>query len=111
MKKLFIVDYLPEAIEFIEKQNEKIRKKILYNISLAESTRDSNLLKKLSNEIWEFRTLYEKNYYRLFAFWDKKRKSFIVCTHGILKKTKKTPFKEIKKAEEIRRIYYQKNEL
>lgn len=72
MKKLFSVDYLPEVIEFIEKQNDKIRKKILYNISLAEYTRDSNLLKKLSNEIWEFRTLYEKKHYRLFAFWDKK---------------------------------------
>jgi len=40
-----------------------------------------------------------------FTFWDKTndKKTLVVATHGILKKTKKTPTKEIKKAEEIRK--------
>jgi phage-related protein len=32
--------------------------------------------------------------------------TFVVATHGIIKKTQKTPSKEIAKAEEIRRIYF-----
>ena len=34
-------------------------------------TQDKELFKKLNDEIWEFRTLYNKTHYRLFAFWDK----------------------------------------
>ena len=30
-----------------------------------------------------------------------------LATHGIIKKTKKTPKNEIKKAEEIRKIYFE----
>jgi phage-related protein len=50
----------------------------------------------------------EKKHYRLFAFWDKtdNKETFVLATHGIIKKTKKTPKSEIKKAEEIRKIYF-----
>jgi len=42
-----------------------------------------------------------------FSFWDKTdgKETLVVATHGILKKTQKTPPKEIKKAEEIRKQY------
>ena len=45
--------------------------------------------------------------YRLFSFWDKinGKETLVVATHGILKKTQKTPLKEIKKADEIRKQY------
>jgi phage-related protein len=61
----------------------------------------------LNNFIWEFRTLYNSKSYRLFAFWDKtqEQETLVIATHGILKKTQKTPTKEIKKAEEIRKGY------
>lgn len=36
-------------------------------------------------EIWEFRTLYNKSYYRLFAFWDTDKDSLVIATHGIIK--------------------------
>ncbi|MEO6285376.1 MAG: type II toxin-antitoxin system RelE/ParE family toxin [Dyadobacter sp.] len=54
-----------------------------------------------------FRTLYKSKAFRLFSFWDKidGKETLIVATHGILKKTQKTPSKEIKKAEEIRKQY------
>ncbi|HOW26465.1 MAG TPA: type II toxin-antitoxin system RelE/ParE family toxin [Bacteroidales bacterium] len=107
MKKYFEVEYLPEAEKFIEVQDEKVRKKILYTISLATLTKSSDLFAKLSGDIWEFRTLYEKNYYRLFAFWDKAKAAYVICTHGIIKKSKKTPSKEIKKAEGIRKKYFE----
>ena len=47
----------------------------------------------------------------LFAFWDNEEKAIVIATHGIVKKTQKTPSKEIKKAEEIMKLYYKlKNE-
>lgn len=67
-----------------------------------------NFSKKLENsEIWEFRTLFNGNCYRLFSFWDTETGTLIVATHGIVKKTQKTPQKEIAKAEEIRQQYFE----
>jgi len=73
---------------------------------------DNELLKKLNDFIWEFRTLHNGKAYRLFSFWDKieNKKTLVIATHGILKKTQKTPPKEIKKAEEIRRHYLSNKE-
>ena len=46
---------------------------------------------------------------RLFAFWDSTTKSMVVATHGIIKKPQKTPPKEIKRAEDIMKLYYNQN--
>lgn len=56
----------------------------------------------------QFRTLYNKKQYRLFAFWDKtdKKVTIVVCTHGIVKKTQKTPKKEIERATELMNKYF-----
>ena len=110
MKKNFDVELLEEAQEFLENLGEKERNKIYYNIRKAQYIQDNELFKKLNNNIWEFRTLYNSKAYRLFAFWDKSKKNdtVVISTHGILKKTQKTPTKEIEKAENIR-IEYLKN--
>lgn len=52
-----------------------------------------------------YNSLYRGSY-ELFAFWDKDKEAFVVATHGIVKKTQKTPLKEILKAEEIRKKYF-----
>ncbi len=57
-------------------------------------------------DIWEFRILFAKIAYRLFAFWDTTEDTLIVATHGIIKKTQKTPVKEIRKAEKIKEEYF-----
>ena len=54
-----------------------------------------------------FRTLYNKTYYRLFAFWDREANTLVVATHGIVKKTQKTPVREISKAEKLRILYFE----
>ncbi|MEO6893869.1 MAG: type II toxin-antitoxin system RelE/ParE family toxin [Ginsengibacter sp.] len=107
MKPNFEVELLPEAIEFLENLDDKTREKIYYNIKKAQIVNDNELFKKLNDFIWEFRTLYNGKAYRLFSFWDKidGKKTLVVATHGILKKTQKTATKEIKKAEEIRKQY------
>lgn len=107
MKPKFDVELLPEAIEFLENLDDKTREKVYYNIKKAQYTNDNKLFKKLNDFIWEFRTLYNNRTYRLFSFWDKikDKQTLVVATHGILKKTQKTPAKENKKAEEIRKQY------
>ena len=43
----------------------------------------------------------------MFAFWDKDINTLVVATHGIVKKTQKTPKSEITKAEGIRKLYFE----
>ncbi|HET8837704.1 MAG TPA: type II toxin-antitoxin system RelE/ParE family toxin [Flavobacteriaceae bacterium] len=107
MKQKFDIELLPEAIEFLEKLDDKTREKIYYNIKKSQFVNDKKLFKKLNDFIWEFRTLYKSKSYRLFSFWDKSdgKESLVIATHGILKKTQKTPSKEIRRAEKIREQY------
>ena len=106
---LFQILFLDAARDFIESVPESARNKIFFNIRKIQSgIKDHELFKKLENsDIWEFRTLYKGIAYRLFAFWDNEEQSFVVATHGIIKKTHKTPPKEITRAEEIRKKYFE----
>lgn len=101
----FKVELLPEVSEFLDDLEQKTREKIYYNIRKSQIINDNELFKKLTENIWEFRTLFGGKAYRLFAFWDVYEKSLVVATHGIIKKTQKTPKKEIEKAENIRLEY------
>ncbi|RYX87795.1 type II toxin-antitoxin system RelE/ParE family toxin [bacterium] len=107
MDEKFSVELLPEAVEFLEILDDKTREKIYYNIKKSQYITDNELFKKLNDSIWEFRTLYKSKAYRLFAFWDKTDgfETIVLATHGIIKKTNKTPPKEIEKAESIRKQY------
>jgi len=60
-----------------------------------------------NTDIWEFRTLYNKTAYRLFAFWDVESDTLVIATHGMVKKTQKTPSREMTKAEAIMRRYFE----
>ena len=108
MEYRFRVNILEEAKEFLDSLDEKSRDKIYYNIWKARQVNDNELFKKLQDEIWEFRTLFNKTYFRLFAFWDKteKENTIVISTHGIIKKTDKTPKGEIEKAEKLRTQYF-----
>lgn len=100
---------LEGAKEFLKSLPENAYKKIIYNIDrIAGGEKNKELFKKLDNSnIWEFRTLYNGIAYRLFAFWDTETQTLIVATHGIIKKTQKTPKKEIVRAEEIMKQYFE----
>ena len=107
MKRIFDVDFLPKAAVFLETLDEKTREKVYYNIRKSQVIQDNELFKKLNELIWEFRTLFNNKSYRLLAFWDNTegQTALVIATHGILKKSQKTPQKEIEKAEEIRKQY------
>ena len=107
MKK-FKTIFLDEAVEFLGGLSEQARGKIFYNIDKVEGgVINNDLFKKLEGTvIWEFRTLYNGIQYRLFAFWDTEKDTLVVATHGIVKKVWKVPIKEIVKAIEIRKQYF-----
>lgn len=68
----------------------------------------SSYFKKLvsTEEIWECRIQFGANAYRIFSFLD--GNSIIVLTHGLIKKTQKTPHREIERAEAYRKDYLQR---
>ena len=107
MTDRFRVEFLPDAVEFMDSLDKKSQEKIYYNIRKAQLANDQELFKKLTDTIWEFRTLYNRTYYRLFAFWDKidGKQTLVLATHGLIKKTGKTPISELEKAERIRELY------
>ena len=106
---IFRLALLEEAKKFLQSLPPQAYKKILYNIDrVGGGERNKELFKKLENsEIWEFRTLYNGIAYRLFAFWDTDMNTLVVATHGIIKKTQKTPKKEIARAEAIMKQYFE----
>lgn len=101
------VTLLGDALDFVLSLPDGAQRKIYTNINrVASGTRDAELFKKLTSEIWEFRTKFAGIAYRLLAFWDKDNETLIVATHGFIKKTQKTPKQEIAKAEKIREAYF-----
>ena len=109
MPNKFDIQYMEEVIDFLQSIDKKASKKIFYNIDKAKEENDPKLFKKLNGNIWEFRALYNGLQYRLLAFWDKTEgiDTFVIATHGIIKKTDKVPPKEIEKAEKIRTSYFE----
>lgn len=106
LKAKFDVSYMEEALVFLESLPDKVKDKIAYNISKSRYFMDKELFKKLNDDIWEFRTIYQGFKYRLLAFWDKDTGNLVIATHGFVKKTQKTPENELVHAEALRKKYY-----
>lgn len=102
------VEFCREAEIFMDNLDDKTREKIYFNIRKAMYIKDKLLFKPLEDEIWEFRTLFNKKKIRLFAFWNKedKNNTLVIATHGIIKKQSKVPKKEIERAKQIRTEYF-----
>ncbi len=109
MKNHFEIVFLKEAFDFLKSLDNKHSNKILYNIRKAQHNNDAELFKKLTDDIWEFRTLYQGFQYRLLAFWDKSnaQETLVISTHGLVKKQSKVPNSEINKAAAARKKYFQ----
>ena len=108
LKARFKVIMSSDADAFLDTLRQDIKDKIVYNVDkVANGYMDKDLFKKLDGtDIWEFRTLYKGIQYRLLAFWDTDAETLVIATHGFVKKTQKTPSKEINKAEAIRKLYF-----
>ncbi len=110
LKPRFKIVLSREADEFLRRIDAKASVKIEENMYRASVCLDPELLKKLTGDIWEFRTLYYGKHYRLLAFWDKRdgNNTLVIATHGFVKKVGKMPQKEIGKAKEIMKLYFNK---
>ncbi len=88
----------------------KPAQKVTWTLSLLEDLEiiPSHYFSKMpgTDEIWECRTKFGSNIYRVLAFWDKGE---VVLTHGFVKKTQKTPKNEIERAESYKRDYFKVN--
>lgn len=109
IQQKFKVILYRDAQNFLTRLDEKTRNKILQTFDRASFLLDPETFKKLADtDIWEFRTYFNKQRYRVLAFWDKTQPidTLIIVTHGFVKKTQKTPQKEINKALSIRDLYF-----
>ena len=95
--------------EFLDSLPSKAAKKVTWTLSLLEDLEvvPARFFSKMSgtDEIWECRARLGSNIYRIFAFWDRAK---IILTHGLIKKTQKTPMNEIERAEASRRDYFER---
>ena len=59
--------------------------------SAAANKSISAPLKKLTDEIWEFRIRFSNKQIRLLAFWDKRdnKNTLVIATNGFIKKRRK----------------------
>lgn len=114
MKKFEVILYSQEdgytpVMEFIQSQEPKMRAKILSELELLEeygNELEGRYTKHLDDGIFELRTKFASNITRiLFFFYIKKR---IILTNGFVKKTQKTPSREIEMAKKYRKKYLSK---
>jgi len=98
--------------EFYVAQTKTVRDKINSVLKLVETQR--MIPKKFfriiegSDGIYEIKVEIESNIYRIFCCMDSG--TVVVLFHGFQKKTQKTPLKEIKRAEAIKKEYYKSKE-
>ena len=105
-----IIFYENHFIEFYQKQDEKVKEKILYILELIKQVEKvpEKFLKHLTrtNGLYEIRIAYQSNIYRIFCCFDKGR--LVVLFNGFQKKTQKTPKNELEKALILMNEYFQK---
>ncbi len=93
---------------FIDGLSGKAAKKVTWVLSLLEELEavPAIYFKKLVNadEIWEVRVSVASDTFRIFCFFE--GRDIVVLTHGLVKKTRKTPAGDIKRAESYRREYF-----
>ena len=110
MQKPITVALTDEADAFVEHLPSAVRKKFAKAFEKTQAGFQGDWFKKLpdTDGLWEFSADGPNHTYRLFAFWDTQGavETLIICTHGLDKKTQKTPKAEIAKAERIRREYF-----
>lgn len=102
-----IVAYKDRFIDFYKNQDSKIQLKIEYVFDLIRFERQvpKKFFKLLENTngIWEIRVITTFKSIRILCFQDEGR--FIVLTNCFIKKSQKTPHKEIKLAQKLKKEY------
>ena len=95
--------------EFLESLPGKVVRKVVWVLRLLEDIDrvPASYFKKLAGteDIWECRIQFGSNAYRVFCFF---LNNSVVLTHGFVKKSQKTPAREIERAEAYRRDFFKR---
>lgn len=104
-----IIAYKDYFEEFLTRQPEKVQDKIFKIMEAIETLEriPKNYLKYLEGTegLYEARVQLGSNIWRVFCFFDKGR--LVILLNGFQKKTQKTPKKELDKAIELMKEYYE----
>jgi phage-related protein len=96
--------------DFLDQLPAKSAQKVTWVLQLVEDLVQvpSKYFKKLVNtqDLWEIRVSAGSNIFRLIGFFD--GPNIVVVAHGFQKKTRKTPKKTIKIAEERKKDYFRR---
>jgi phage-related protein len=88
----------------------RVAKKIAWVLKLLEDLEfvPATYFAKLpgTKEIWECKINFASNSYRILCFF--RGESSVVLTNGFMKKTRKTPMKEIERAEAYRKDFLER---
>lgn len=100
--------YKSYFIEFYTSQRNDVQKKIEWVLKVIQTIDrvPSKFLKSLesTNGLYEVRIEYESNHIRVFAFFENAH--VLILLNGFIKKTRRTPLKELRKAVRIQKDYY-----
>ena len=95
--------------DFYNTLDLKVQEKLDWTISLIERTKivPKQYFDHLTGTdgLWEIRVKTGNNIFRVFCFFEKG--NLIILLNGFQKKDQKTPRKEIKKAETLKKKYYE----
>ena len=91
---------------FMDSLSAEVQEKINYGLLLLkiQDRLPVKFVKHLREGIFELRTEYAGNIYRIFFIFD--QGNIVVLFNGFQKKTRKTPQKELEKAIKIKEAYY-----
>jgi len=96
--------------DFLDSLSGKQAQKITWVLEIVEEYNivPKQYLKKLANtdDIWEIRVILASNIFRLLGFFD--GNDIVILTNGFVKKSQKTPQKEIKLAEKRKKDYLER---
>ena len=102
-----IITYGGYFERFLMGLSVKEKQKVKYGLLLLKSQDkvSTRFVKHIRDGIYELRTLYSGNIFRVFFIFDDG--NVVVLFNGFHKKTQKTPKKEIEKAERLMKEYFQ----
>ena len=103
-----IITYKNYFEDFLLKQRDKVKEKIIWTFLLIEEVAQvpDKYLKHIegTDGLYEIRIQYATDIFRIFCFFDEGK--LVVLANGFQKKTQKTPRQEIVKALKIKEEYY-----
>jgi phage-related protein len=106
-----VIAYKDNFVNFYKSQDTKVQEKIEYVLDLIRFERQvpKKFYKLLENTdgIWEVKVITTFKSIRILCFQDKG--NLVVLTNCFLKKTQKTPQREIKMAEKLKKEYLTEN--